>query len=54
MSVIPKFFLRVRKDFPENFCFSCDLKDELEVKEVKGMRKSIPGRGKSRQECGRH
>lgn len=43
-------FLRVREDFPGNFCFSCDLKDKLGVKEVKGVGKR---RGNSRQALGR-
>ena len=38
--VIPPFFW-VRKDSPENFCFSCDLKDELGVKEVTGWEKAF-------------
>ena len=47
--VIPTFFW-VRKDFPENFCFSCDLKDEVGVTEVKGWEKAFQaeeGAGKS-------
>lgn len=39
-----KFFLRVRKDFPGNFCFRCNLKGKLGVTEIK-----VVGKKPSRQ-----